>query len=143
MTFTETRKKIHFSPFFAYDVPEKSVKMTATIKNGVIRFPKPVTTELQMSGKFIKFYYDQAKKIVGFKLRDTVNIEEMKGPGRWKLIKVNITSHNYAISIKKLLYTQFGEKYAEREYKKLELQRYREMSDVMSKGDVFYFVELV
>lgn len=144
MAITETRKKIHFVPFYiAKGRPvDTSAPPTVTLRNGNLWFPKATVEELSLNGKFIKLYYEASKKIIGFKVKEQVNLDEMKGQDRWKLVKVNPTGGSYSISLRKLLLTQFGEEYTKKVLKKIELKKYREMTDVMNRGEVFNFIEL-
>lgn len=143
MAISETRKKLHFVPFDikkGRDV-DNTPAPTITVTQGSLRFSKALITELGLSGKFVKFYYDAIKNVIGFQFKDEAALQSMKD-GTWKLVTQSMNG-NWTVSVKKMMKANFGEKQASKSYGQLPVQRYREGSDIMDRGEVFHFIELV
>lgn len=144
MAIAETRKKLHFVPFDikkGRDV-DTSPAPTINVKEGALRFSKALITELNLNGKFVKFYYDGIKNVIGFQYKTTAALQSMKD-GTWKMVNQNPKNGCWTVSVRKMMNSQFGEKQAKKNYGALPVIRYREGSDIMDRGDVYYFVELV
>ncbi len=145
MAIEETRKKIHFVPFDINKGRDVDTSDAPTIKltEGLLRFTKGLITELGLNGKFVRFFYDPIKKVVGFQVREEVELRALKGEGKWKMVRQNETNGSWTVSIRKMLAANFGSKVAEKKYPLAPIKKYIEMTDIMTKGQVYYFFEIV
>lgn len=137
----ETKKKIHF---FAYsplkgkardtsDAPTVSINQ----KYSRITFGRGAIQELQMENKFIRFYYEPVKKIIGWQMRSNVSQSEMKN---WKVVKVR-EDGMWFCTFKKLLDTMRLRKNV---YLSIPIQKYREINPLSEyKDQIFYFIEMI
>lgn len=142
MAIPETRKKMHFVPF---DIKrgrskDNSPTPTITISKGLLRFNKSLMVELALEGKFVKFFFDPLKKVIGFKMVDLLDQRDMKN---WKLVRGTKMGGVWSVSIKRMLEANFGESTAKKVYPMLPVQKYIESSDIMERGQQYYFVEIV
>lgn len=143
MAIKETTKKIHFIPYTAGRGREKDESPSPTItlnrKYQTISFTATSMREMSMDGKFIRFYFEPIKKVIGWQLRDHVLQSEMK---TWKLVKAKKTGA-WQTFIGKML-KQFDNRLKKEAYKDVAIQKYREINPLSEyKNQVFYFVELV
>lgn len=145
MAIEETRKKIHFTPFDITKGPgvDSSPAPTLTLTQGSLRFNKSVIKELSLTGKFVRFFYDPVKKIIGFQIKTEVELRQLKGEGKWKMVNSNKVTGSWTVSVKKMVEQQFGMKTAEKKYPPFPVKKYIESSSAIHKGDVYYFVEIV
>ena len=141
----ETRKKIHFVPFDINKGRDTDTSDAPRVKltMGSLRFTKSLLTELNLDGKFVRFFFDPIKKVVGFQVKEQVELRALKGEGKWKMVRQNKSNHSWTVTIKKMLRANFGEKIAEKNYPMAPIKKYVEMTDVLSKGQVYYFFEIV
>lgn len=139
----ETTKKIHFTPYTiakgrSVDTDPAPVA-TVNKKFGYLSFGGKAITEMDMDGKFIKFYFEPVKRIIGWQLRTEVKHEDMKS---WKLIK-QLPNKTWKVSVRKLL-EQFNGRLTRESYSNTPVQKYREINPLSEyKNEVFYFVELI
>lgn len=92
-----------------------------------------------MAGKFVRLYYDPIRKVIGWRVRASVDQGDMKV---WKLCRPNATNGNWGLNIKKML-DDFNGRLKKDTYQALPVQKYREMNPLEEhSGEVFYFVEL-
>lgn len=139
----QTHRKIHFTEY----VPEKGREKdtdappVATIrrKQGTIQFPKRSVAILQMEGKFISFYYEATKKIVGWVIRDNLD-EKLLHSKKYRLIKVG-KSGGWTTTIKGIV-KAFNGRLTEETYNKLEVKKYIEEEGILERGTIYYYVEL-
>lgn len=137
----ETTKKIYFISFDgkkgrgAKDPTELAPTVGVSTKHKKIVFGKVALREMGMAHKWVRFYIDPSKNIIGWRIRDKVEQSEMKV---WKLCKPHASTGVWSMSIVKLL-NEFGtlkqEKYSP------EIQKYRDVG-AMGTGDVYYFIQL-
>lgn len=143
MAIKETSKKIHFIPFTGGRGREVDDSPAPTItinrKNFTVLFSTGAVREMGLDGKFIRFYFEPIKKVIGWQVRDIVKQNEMKV---WKLVKASKVG-GWQCSIGKLL-KQFDGRLKKELYKGVPIQKYREANSLSEyNGQVFYFVELV
>lgn len=141
MAIEETRKKITFVPFEIKKgrAVDNSPAPTVSIKNGALRFSKNLITETDLNGKFVKFFYDPLKNVIGWQVKAEVNLQFVGKT--WKMVKANPGLGIWTVSIGKLL-DEIDVKYKEKAWYKLPVKKYVEANG-MDKGTVYYFVELV
>lgn len=142
----EVNKQIHFQSY----VPVKGRKKdtdappTATVNKrlGKITFGSRTLAKLKMHDKFIAFYYEPTKKIVGWQIKDRLEHGELAGKhSSWKLVKTYGRGLGfYSVQIKGILDTMVG--LGKDIYKNLEVKRYVEKEGILERGSVYYFVEV-
>lgn len=140
---TETTKKILWVPYVVTKgrTVDTNPAPVATInrKFGYLSFGGKAIEEMGMNGKFIKFYFEPTKKVIGWQLRTEIKQEEMKN---WKLVK-QLPNKTWKVTITKLL-AQFNGRLTKGSYTHLPVQKYREINPLSEyRNEVFYFVELV
>lgn len=140
MAIKVTSKKIHFTPF----VPSRGRQVdtdpapTVTLTKGKLLFGPKIIEELQMNKKFVQFAYDQAKSVIGFRIRENpLNLEELKD---WKLVNQNEDSKFWSVQLSKIIEAVFGATTLAKKYK-APVQKYRESSG-LDKGQIYYYIEL-
>lgn len=136
----ETKRKIHFT---AFDIKkgrskDTSAVPTMAIYQGSLRFNKSVIDELSLDGKFVRFYYDPTKQIIGFQVKHEIAQTQMR---TWKMARQNKTSGLWSVSIKKLL-RELGEETESKNYYSMPVHKYVEQSEMMNRGEVYYYVRL-
>lgn len=139
----EVKRKIHFTSY----VPEKGREkdtdnpptVSIAIKPASIRFGPRTIAILAMEGKFISFYYEATKKIVGWTLHTALDEAQIKS-AKYRLVKVNPATNSYTTTIQGILNQIKG--LTKESYKNLEIKKYVEQEGILSKGDVYYFVQL-
>lgn len=141
MAIEETRKKITFVPFEIKKgrAVDTSPVPTVTLNKGALRFNKILIKELNLNGKFVKFFYDPIKNIIGWQIKTEVNLQVVGKT--WKMVKQNPTIGSWTVNIGKML-ELIDKKAPERVYYQLPVKKYVEANG-MDKGTVYYFVELV
>lgn len=139
----QTHRKIHFSEYIPERGREKDTDappvVTITIKAGTIKFPKRSVIVLGMEGKFISFYYEATKKIVGWVLKDKLD-DKLLHSKKYRLVKVG-KSGGWTTTIQGIL-RAFNGRLTEESYKKLEVKKYIEIDGVLERGTIYYYVEL-
>lgn len=138
MAIEETKRKIHFTSFEPFINRKEKNELTVGMTNGSLRLTKALITELDLNGKFIKFYYDPQRKIVGFRIEEEIDQRVMKD---WKIVKSNTTNGNWTVSIGKLLLNIPGG-FSEKKYKNLPVKKYVEKDDAIGRGMTYYYFEL-
>lgn len=143
MAIKETTRRINFIPYVIKKGRDVDTNPAPTVtvnrKYNLILFSKSTVTELNLSGKFIKFFYEPVKKVIGWQIRESLSQGEMKN---WRLVKTT-KQGTYPCSIKKLL-EAFGGRLQHMTYGSVPIQKYRELSHLSEfKDQTFYFVELV
>ncbi len=140
MAIQETKRKIHFN-FFDLTrgkMKDTSPAPTVSLDKGKLRFNRSVIDELVLDGKFVAFYYDPIRSIVGFRVREQIDQREMK---TWKLVRQNKTNKCWTVQIGKLL-AAIDSKELDKTYRNLPVKKYVEQSDVLARGDVYYYFKL-
>lgn len=143
MAIKETTKKIHFMPYVAKKGREKDTDPAPTVtvnrKYNYILFSKSAIKEMGLDGKFLHFYFEPIKKIIGWQVRETIQQSDMKA---WRLVKAP-KAGNWKTTIKKML-DEFNGRLTKVSYEALPVQRYREINPLSEyKNQVFYFIELI
>lgn len=137
----ETTKKINFySATLATGKKqeEKAPTVNVSVKFGRITFPTKLMDEIGMEGKFVKMYYEPQRRIIGWRLRDTVSQPEMK---EWRLCTKHKATKNFGMPITALL-KEFKGGFKKSSYI-VPVQKYREMSKTSEHhGQIFYFAEV-
>lgn len=142
MIIKEVTKRIHFLAYNpdkkALPKEEESPTVVVNTKYSNIVFGKHVLRETQMAGKFVRFYYEPQRKIIGWQLAEQVNQAEMK---LWKVCIPNKSTGVWNVGIGKMLKEmRLKEGHS---YTALPVQKYREKALISEhKNDVFYFVEV-
>lgn len=141
MVIEETRKKIHFVPFEIKKgrSVDTSPAPTVTLVKGALRFNKNFITEIGLNGKFVKFFYDPIKKVVGWQVKTEVNLAVVGKT--WKMVNANATLGSWTVNIGKML-DLLDSKASQKAYYKLPVMKYVEANG-MDRGTVYYFIELI
>lgn len=138
----ESTRKIYFTEYFPVKgrVKDESKPpfVRVNTKAGVMVVGRKALDILGIEGQFVKFFYDQGKKIIGWKVRDKLENGEVFSKS-WKLVKANKSTGNYIVSVAGML-THF--KGLEDTSYRCEVKKYREVSSIMDKGEVYYFIKL-
>lgn len=142
MPIKETTKRIHFIPYYPKKGRQKDLSDTPTVnvfaKAGRIQFGRIACQQMQMEGKFVRFYYEPIKKIIGWKVTDQVDQREMK---LWKVCR----PHNngvWQVSINRMLDQFQGRDKLEVVYKNLPIQKYRNIEMMALPNDTYFYIEL-
>lgn len=139
----ETQRKIHFTPFELKRGREKDTSpvptLTLNTETGGLVFSKSLMTELSLEGKFVKFFYEPVKRIIGFQIRHVVTDGELK---TWKLVKSSGNTGIWKVSIGRLLH-QFNSVPTKKLYSLMPVKKYIEKDAIFGKGEVYYYVQLI
>lgn len=142
MSIQETQRKIHFVPFDGRRGRPKDDSPSPTLsinrKYGMVTFSKAIINELGLEGKFVHLYYEPTRKIIGFQVKTSVNQSLMK---QWKMVKKNPTTGVWKATITKILGEFRG--LTRESYLDLPVKKYVEKDDLLNRGEVFYYVQLV
>lgn len=142
MAIKETIRKIHFRSYSAVKGKPVDNDPAPTVivsrKYNTLTFSKGCITATQMSGKFVKLFYEPTKKIIGWQAREgTFNQEELK---QWRLCKP-AKNGIWVMGVKGIL-DQFAGLNKD-SYHGLEVKRYREMGKLEAfSGETFHYVEV-
>lgn len=139
----ETKRKIHFIPYTGGRGKEKDTSPAPTItlsrKYNSLSFSRAAILEMGMDNKFVRFYFEPIKKIIGWQIKPGVTQQDMK---QWKIVKQK-PNGGWQTNVKKLL-DQFEGRLTKEVYKGLTVQKYREIGALSEyKNETFFFVELV
>lgn len=139
----EITRKINFHPYTVSKGKKIDTNPAPTVslntKYGKLVFSSTLIREIGMAGKFIRLYYEPHRKIVGWQMRDKVELHDMKV---WKLCKPAPSTKMWSMTITKMLSEMRGLK-ENHSYLNLPVQKYREMSLTdENKYNLFYFVEI-
>ena len=129
-------KKFHLLEYNPRKRPIK-IKDIATVsisrKWGLIMFGKRTILALDMKGKFLKLYYDIGQNVIAWKLKDQVELMDIKLG--WKPIRIT-KAGQYHSSIESILANM---KLSKDKYNKLEVKKYYEQGLL---GEDYYYVEV-
>lgn len=139
----ETKRKIYFLPYSPHKGREskKDIEpfVVVSTKYNKIGFTKKTMQDLDMTNKFIKFYFEPASKKIAWITKKNLDEAELKSKS-WRLVKLNKTGQ-FQVSITGIL----------KEFKNLkpgtykpEVQKYIDVDQShLGKGtQIYYFVEL-
>lgn len=139
MSIKQTQRKINFLPYLPGEravKEEKKVVITVDVKNSVLRMGKHACEEMGMPGKFVKLYYDQDKKIIGWSVvNSSIGIEKLKSH---KLVKFN-AGGQFVVSIMTILGKMMG---LEQTAYRLEVKKYVETQDMLDRGNTYFYVKI-
>lgn len=141
----EVKKQIHFQAYIPRGGPRKDLDAPPTVtiikKNGRIDFPARTLSKLGMEEKFISFYFEPTRKIIGWQIKSSLSEGQKVGrASRWKFVKPT-SNGNYHTTIKGII-DSFNGSLTKDKYKKIEIKKYIEQEGILEKGTVYYFVEL-
>lgn len=139
----ETTNKINF---LAYNPKKGRIKdtsrpptVTLFVDKGKIQFNRYAVEQMHMQGKFVRFFYEPVKKVIGWKVTDQVNQNEMK---QWKVCK----THNngvWQVSVKRMLELfQTGRKGLAPTYRDMVVKKYRNTELMALPNDTYFYVEM-
>lgn len=138
----ETLKKIHFVPYTPGKGKPKddsdSPTLTIFADKNRFQFNKKAITEMDMNGKFIKFFFEPTKKIIGWKIEKSIDQRMMK---EWKLVKMS-KSGQYPVGIKNLLEIFRKQHKLQKEYRDLPIRKFRDNGLLSGPNNVYYYIEL-
>lgn len=138
----ETTQKINFSSYEGKKGRSRDesapVIVSVDAKWFLICFSARAIEEMNMNNKFIKFYHESTKKIIGWQLTDRLDEIALKSK-KYRLVNQNKTTGEYKASISGIL-KQFMN--VEPIRYKCEVKKYRETSDILTRGEEFFFVQL-
>ena len=131
MSYGWHKNKRHFKN--EQKVPTVSVSR----KFGKLHFGKRTLASLGMENCFIQLSYDSPHKVIAWKLKKIVEQHELKAG--WKLVKRNIGTDSFSLSVAYILGTFIG--LNEDSYKNLPVKKY---ADYQSKldSDEYYYIEV-
>jgi len=137
----ETKTKINFTSYEPtkgrFKDTSKPPYVIVNKKFGVMLFGKKCLDELQITNQFIKFYYEPTKKIIGWRTTTKLELGQLGGKV-WRLVKPN-KAGAMSFSVSGILEQFMSLK--EDSYK-CEVMKYKEQSDVLSRGEETYFVKV-
>ncbi len=139
----ETTRKINFLAYNPKKGRQKDERQAPTVNvfadAGRIQFGRYALEQMAMEGKFVRFYYEPIKKIIGWKVcNEVINQKEMK---LWKVCN----SHSngvWQVSIKKMLEQFQGKEHLAVKYKNVQVKKYRETGIMSLPNDTYYYVVL-
>ena len=138
----ETHHKIYFTEYTPTQGREKDTDspptVRLTIKDSSISFCQRTLIKLQLDGKFIKFFYEPVKKIIGWTIHNTLSDGEL-ATKKYRLVKCSSVG-SYNTTIMGIL-RMFSSNFSKNSYK-LEVKKYVENQDILSKGDTYYYVQI-
>lgn len=139
MAIPETSKKIHWNTYSPIKGRLKDISdaPTVTLNHGKFNFNPKLITELDLDGKFIQFAFDPTKRVIGFRIREQIDLSVMKN---WHLVRPNATSGFYQVTLNNML-RLFHDGSDEKKFKNVPIQKYREANGA-DAGDVLYFIKL-
>ncbi len=139
----ETTNKINFLPYIPKRGRAKNTDAPPTItlfvEKGRMQFNRYAVDQMQMVGKFVRFFYEPTRKIIGWKVQDTVDQSEMK---LWKVCRTH-KNGMWFISVNKMLdLFPLGRKALSPVYRDMVVKKYRDIGLLSKSNDTYYFVEL-
>ncbi len=139
----ETTKKIHFIAYESKRGRSKDVNdaptMTLFVDKGMLQFSRYAIESMQMNNRFVRFFYDPTKKIIGWKVEDTVDQSEMK---LWRMCKTH-KNGMWQVSIKRMLdMFQLGRKGLAKVYRDMPVMKYRDIGLMTAPNDTYFYVEV-
>lgn len=143
----ETTKKIHFIPYTATKGRDADVNPAPVValnrNSGLLWFGEAALREMGMRDKFVRFFYEPTKKVIGWQIKEVVHQADMK---TWRLVKPYVNKKSgasyWTASLKKLV-VQIPS-LTKKSYTGLPVQKYREINPLSEhRNQVFFFVELV
>lgn len=140
----QTHRTIHFTEYIPIRGREKDIDspplVHIDVKHNIIKFNARTLAILGMDGKFISFYMEPTKMIVGWSIREGLS-EEMLKMKKFRLVKSHKDSGVWTTSINGIM-KAFNGRVSKDNYKKLEVKKYIETEGVLEKGTVYYYVQL-
>lgn len=140
MIAPESKKVIEFieyKPTYGGRTPSDRGHATVSTKYKLITFPGKVLDGFGWRGQFMKFYYEPTKKIIGWKVKKSVSLEELSD---WIEVKTHSSSNQFRVSLTGMINDIPGLP-KDHTFNKMEIERYEDKR-LMSSNDVYYFVTL-
>lgn len=139
----ETTTKINFLSFQPKPGRVKDTNEPPTItlfaEKGKMQFNRYAIEQMQMHGKFVRFFYEPVKKVIGWKITDKVNQSDMK---LWKVCKTH-KNGVWQVSVRQMLELfQLGRKGLAPTYRNMVVKKYRNIEMLAEPNDTYFFVEL-
>lgn len=134
----QKQKRLYLIEFHAgkkHMTKKDKVCITVSRKFGMLSFGSHAIQMLNMKGKWIKLAFDAGNKVIAWRLKETLNQNEMKSG--WKLVKQN-KSGQFQLFVEAILKQMIG--LTKDSYKKLEVKKYKDYS--LLQSDDYYFVEI-
>ena len=128
--------------FLAEDTisPNRKEKESAVVsinkKFGILAMGRSSVINLGLNNMWMKMYYDPVQKSIAWKVKGSVNQEELKDG--WKMVKLDKHGHYKRSVIKLLNQMLLSEK--KNSFNHLEVKRYKDYTQMLS--DDYYYVEL-
>lgn len=143
----EVRKSIHFIPYVAKGGRTKDDNPAPTVtldkKRGRITFGFKALEQLGMINKFVAFYYEPTRKIIGWKVKDKLEEGQKVGKySKWKLVKPFGKGKGFWVGGVKGIIKELNGGLKQDVYKNVEVKKYIETASVLDKGQIFFFIEL-
>lgn len=140
---TETKTKIHFRAFTPRKGRVHDTKKPPTVtlfsETGRMQFNRYAVEQMQMKGKFVRFFYEPVKKVIGWKVVSEINQNEMK---LWKVCRVH-KNGVWQVSIRQMLNLfQLGRRGLAPVYRNMVVKKYRETELLSAPNDTYFYVEL-
>lgn len=141
----QVKRQIYFQPYTPTKGRRKNTDAPPTVtiykKLGKIVFSRQTVSTLGMDQRFIAFYFDPTKKIIGWRIKDTLQNGETIGRScKWKLVKTNVNGV-YVTTITGIM-SAFNGSLTQDIYKALEIKKYVETEGILERGTVYYFVDM-
>lgn len=139
----ETTRKMHllsYTPKRGRRKDQSEVPtVTVFIEQGRMQFPRYAVEQMQMNGKFVRFYYDPVKKIIAWKVETKIEHADMK---LWKVCRTH-KNGVWSVSIGKMIELfQLGKKGFSAIYRNVPIEKYREIGIMTKPNDTYFFIEL-
>jgi len=147
----EVRKSIAFKDYVPKRGRDKDEDPAPTVtidrKRGRITFNTKVLNKLSMANKFIAFYFEPTRKIIGWKVVNQLPPGVKAGPyAKWRYCKPYgkgaANGKGFWITSIKGILEEFNGSLKSDTYKDLEVKKYIETASVLDRGQVTYFVEV-
>lgn len=119
-------------------VVEETVFVRVNEASGTIGFGRLALQEMAMDNKLYRLFYDEAKCVVAWQLKDGLSKDEMDSK-TWKLVKASSSNGAFVISVKRVLEV-LGRDKSSKSYKAT-VKKYLMKNDLMQDGD-YYFIDL-
>lgn len=139
----ETTNKINFIAYRPTRGRAKNVNdaptITLFVSKGKIQFNRYALEQMQMQGKFVRFFYEPVKKVIGWKVESQVSQNDMK---LWRVCRTH-ENGVWLVSVQKMLdLFQLGRKGLAPTYRNMEVKKYRNVEMLSAPNDTYFYVEL-
>jgi len=118
---------------------DEPVFVSISFERGSVSFGAKAIRAIEAEGKMIKFYSDTTRRIIAWKLSPKV---EMAPESNWRMFTINQTNKNALFSVNGIISELKLLLPPETKTIKAEIQKYIETTDLMNRGEEYYFVKL-